>query len=51
MIDVMIGAVISIRPMLHTNINNVDDPELHQCDCGMMFVIHSIGIVVMAAPC
>ncbi len=39
MIDVMIGAVISIRPMLYTNMNNVDDPELRQCDCGMMFVI------------
>ena len=50
MIDVMIGAVISIRPMLHTNINNLDDPELRQCDCGMLFLICVIGIVVMAAP-
>ncbi len=50
MIDVMIGAVISVRPMLHTNINNVDDPELHQCDCVMLLVIYLIGIVLMVAP-
>ncbi len=50
MIDVMIGALTSIRPMLYTNMNYVDDPELHQCDCGMLFEIHLIGIVVMVVP-
>ena len=49
MIAVMIGAVISISPVLHTNTKN-DDHELHQCDCGMMLVIHLIVIVVMVAP-
>ena len=49
MIDVMIGALTSIRPMLYTNMNNVDDPELHQCDCGMLLEIRLIGIVVMVA--
>jgi hypothetical protein len=41
-IAVMIGAVISISPVLRCN--------LIHCDCVMMLVIYLIGIVVMAAP-
>jgi hypothetical protein len=29
---------------------NNDDHELRQCDCGMLFLICVIGVVVMAAP-